>query len=85
MAGYLVVKSYLEKNNPHYFNFFPISEEPMKADSPAEDISNSLEYIGFSVIHVSQITAIQTAPKGQTDVETHPLFLLTLTRNIRSQ
>jgi hypothetical protein len=44
------MKSYLEKNNLQYFTFSPNSEKPIKAvirhpppDTPAEDISNSLE------------------------------------------
>jgi hypothetical protein len=56
---YLVIKSYLEKHNLHYFTFFPNSEKPVEAvfdrlppDTPAEDISNSLENLGFNVISV---------------------------------
>jgi hypothetical protein len=46
---YSAMKSYLEKNNLHYFNFPPNSEKHMKAvnrhlppDTPPENISNSL-------------------------------------------
>jgi hypothetical protein len=64
MADYSAIKSYLQKNNLHYFTFSPNSEKHVKEvichfspDMPAEDISNSLEELGFSVINVRQITA----------------------------
>jgi hypothetical protein len=57
MADYSAMKSYLRKNNHHYFIFSPNSEKPIKAvihhlpaDTPAEVISNSLEDLGFNVI-----------------------------------
>jgi hypothetical protein len=44
------MKSYLERNHLHYFNFSPNSKKPIKAvihhispDTPVEDIFNSLE------------------------------------------
>jgi hypothetical protein len=92
MADYSAVKSYLEKNNLQYFTFSPNSEKPIKAvirhlplDTPAEDISNSLEGLGFSVINVRQLTTNRRAPKRQTHLETLPLFLVTLIRNAKSQ
>jgi hypothetical protein len=61
-ADYSAIKSYLEKNNLQYFTFSPNSEKPIKAvichlppDLPAEDISNSLEGLGFNII-VRQLT-----------------------------
>jgi hypothetical protein len=54
-------------------------------DTPEEDISNSLEGLGFYVINVRQLTTNQRAANGQTHVETLPLFLVTLTRNVKSQ
>jgi hypothetical protein len=86
------MKSYLKKNNLQYFTFSPNSEKPIKAvichlpsDKPAEDISNSLEDLGFNVINMRQLTNNQRAPNGQTHVETLPLFLVTLIRNAKSQ
>jgi hypothetical protein len=76
------------ENNLYYFAFSPNSEKPIKAvihHIPPENISNSLEDLGFNVINVRQMTAIRRAPKGQTHVELLPLFLVTLTRNIKSQ
>jgi hypothetical protein len=65
------MKSFLEKNNLHCYNFSPNSEKYIKSviphlpsDKPAEDIFNSLEVLGFNVINVWQRTAIQTTPNG---------------------
>jgi hypothetical protein len=65
MAEYSAIKSYLEKNNLHYFTFPPNSKKPIKAiirhlppDMPAEDISNSLEDLGSNIINVRQMMAI---------------------------
>jgi hypothetical protein len=86
------MKSYLEKNNLHYFSFSPNSEMLIKAvirhlppNTPAEDISDSLEDSGFNVINVWQTTATRIATNGQTHVDALPLVLVTLTRNIKSQ
>jgi hypothetical protein len=92
MMDYSAIKSNLEENNLQYFTFSPKSEKPIKAvichippDTPAEDISNSLQGLGFNIINVRQLMANRTAPNGQTYVETLPLFLIILTRNIKSQ
>jgi hypothetical protein len=87
-GGLFILKSYLEKNNLHYFTLFQNSEKPIKTairhlppDTPSEDISNILEDLGFNVINVRQMTATRRALNGQTHVEILPLFLVTLTRN----
>jgi hypothetical protein len=87
MAGYSAMKSYLEKNNHQYFTFSPNSEKPIKVvishlppATPAEDISNSLENLGFNIINVRQLTTNRRAPNSQIYVENLPLFLVTLTR-----
>jgi hypothetical protein len=92
MADYLAIKSYLEKHNLHSFTFSPNSEKPIKAvihhltpDTTAEDISNSLEYLGFSVISARHLTTSRRAGNGQTHVESLPLFLVSLTRKLKSQ
>jgi hypothetical protein len=89
MADYSATKFYLEKNNLQYFTFSPYSEKHIKAlihrlppDAPAEDISNSLEDLGFNVVR--QLTTNRRAPNGQTHVETLPLFLVTLIRYVKS-
>jgi hypothetical protein len=90
MTDYSVIKSYLQKNNLHYFTFSPHSEKPINTvihhlppDMPAKDISNNLEDLGFNIIKVRQMTATQSAPNGQIHVELITLFLVTLTRNIK--
>jgi hypothetical protein len=63
------MKLYLEKYYLHYFTLSPNSEKPIKAvichlspDTPVEEISSSLEDLGFNVINVRQMTPTQTAP-----------------------
>jgi hypothetical protein len=91
MADYSAMNSFLEINNPHYFTFFPISEKPIEAvirhlppDTLAEDISYSLEDVGY-VINMRQMMATRRTPNGQTHLDSFPLFLVTLARNIKSQ
>jgi hypothetical protein len=86
------MKYYLEKNNLHYFTFSPNSEKPISAvfrhlppDTPTEDISSSLEDLSFNIINMRQMTATRRSSNGQTHVEALPLFLVTLTRNIKFQ
>jgi hypothetical protein len=88
MADYSTMKSHLAKSNRHYFTFSPNSEKPIKAvihhlppDTPVEDISNSLQYLGFNNKNVRQMKVNQRAPHRQTYVETLPLFLVTLTKD----
>jgi hypothetical protein len=54
-------------------------------DTPANDISNSLESLGFSVINVRQLTTNRRATNGSTHLENLAFFLVTLTRNVKSQ
>jgi hypothetical protein len=93
MADYSAMKSYLEKNNLHYFTICPNSKKPIKAvihhlptDTPVEDIFNRLQDLGFNVISVRQMTATRRAPNGQTHVETLLLFLVALSqRDIQAE
>jgi hypothetical protein len=48
----------------------------LPSDTPVEDISNSLEDLGFNVINVRQMTATRRVPNEQTHMETLPLFLV---------
>jgi hypothetical protein len=57
------MKSYLEKNNLHYFIFSKNSEKPIKEaihhlppDTPVEDISSSLDDLGFNVTNMRQMS-----------------------------
>jgi hypothetical protein len=92
MADYSAMKFYLEKSNPQYFTFSPNSEKPSNAvirrlppDTLADDISSSLEDLGFNVINVRRLTTNRGPPNGQTHMETLPLILVTLIRNAKSQ
>jgi hypothetical protein len=85
MADYSAIKHHLEQNT-----FHPKSEKPIKAvfrhlpgDTPAEDISNELVALGFSVISVRQMTASRQLPQGGTQIVNFSLFLVTLARNQR--
>jgi hypothetical protein len=78
MVDYSTIKFYLKKNNLHYFTFSPNSEKAIKAvihhlhpDMPVEDMSSSLEGIGFNVIKLKK-TATRTATNEQTHVENLP-------------
>lgn len=72
----------MDKNNLHYFTFFPNSEKPIKAvihyfpDMPAENISNSFEGLGICVISVRQVTATQRAPNEQIHMDSSHFSLL---------
>jgi hypothetical protein len=75
MVDHSAMKSYLEKNNLHYFILSRNSVKPIMTaihhvptDTPAEDTSNSLEDLGFNVINLRQITATRTVPNGQRTV-----------------
>jgi hypothetical protein len=88
MEDYSAMKAYSEKNNLHHFTLSPNSEKPIKSlihhlspDTPVEVIVNSLENLGFNFINMKQMTVTQlTTPRAIL-----PLFLVTLTRNIKSQ
>jgi hypothetical protein len=91
LADYSAMKSYQEKNNLQYFTFSPNSKKSMKSvirhlpqDTSVQDISNSLGNLGLNVINVRHMTTNRRAPSGQTNGETLPLFLVTLTRNVKS-
>jgi hypothetical protein len=82
MVDNLAMKSYLEVNKPQFFTLDPNSEKPIKAvirhlplETPAEDISNSLEGFGF-FIGLWQLTTNRRALNGQTHLEA---------RNVKSQ
>jgi hypothetical protein len=71
MADSSAMKSYLEKNNLHYFTLSPNSELRIKAVirhlppvTPVEDknISNSLDQLGFKLVIVRQMTTGRTKP-----------------------
>jgi hypothetical protein len=92
MADYSAIKDHFDSKAFHYFTFHPKSEKPIKAvirhlpmDTPAEDLSKGLQDLGFSVLSVKQMTASRPSPEGGSRTSNLPLFLITLTRNPKSQ
>jgi len=83
---------YFEQTNLHYFTSHPKSEEPTKAvirclptDTPAEGISNALVALGFSVISDRHMATNRPVRHGGSQIINRPLFLITVTRNEKSQ
>jgi hypothetical protein len=92
MADYVAIKRHFDHNQLSYFTFHPKCEKPIKAiirhlpsDTPAEDISQELTALGFSVISVRQMTVSRSQPQGGTRFVNIALFLITLTRNQKLQ
>jgi hypothetical protein len=73
MTDVSAIKAYIERNSIPYYTFFPKSEKPIKAvirhlpqNTPAEDMSDGLESLGYDVIRVKQmITTRRSPPEGQ--------------------
>jgi hypothetical protein len=67
MADYSAMKLYLKKIS----SILPTKRVSrcLPPDTPAEDISRSLEDLGFNVINVRQMTATRRAPNEQIHVE----------------
>jgi hypothetical protein len=72
MADDSAIRHYLESKHLNHYTFFPKSEKPIKAvirhllhDTPAEDISNSLNDLAFDVINVKQMTSKRTDLQGR--------------------
>jgi hypothetical protein len=70
MADYSDIRAYFDSNHLHYYTFYPNSEKPIMAvirqlpgDNPAEDISNGLQDLGFSILSVKQMTANLPSPE----------------------
>jgi hypothetical protein len=71
MADYSAIREYSDSKKINYFTFYPKSERPVKAvirhlpiNTPAEDISNSLQDLGYSELSVKQMTASRPSPGG---------------------
>jgi hypothetical protein len=92
MADYSTIRSHFGSKNLHYYTFHSKSQKPIKAvmrhlpsSTPAEDISDGLVSLGFDVISVKQISSTRRPSAEGTSVVNLPLFLVTLTRNPKSQ
>jgi hypothetical protein len=53
----------------------------LPGDTPAEDTSDELMALAYSVISVRQVTATLPEPKAGNRTSNIPLFMMTLTRN----
>jgi hypothetical protein len=91
MADFSAIRKHLENNLSH-FTFFPKSEKPFKAvirhvpkNTPAQDISNGLEDVGFHIIRVKQMSANRHSPSEGALPKNIPLFLITLPRTEKSK
>jgi hypothetical protein len=73
MADFSAIETYIERNSIPYYTFFPKSENPFKVvirhlpqNTPAEDISDGLESLGYDVIRFKQMTTTRRSPpEGQ--------------------
>jgi hypothetical protein len=88
MADYSALMRQLDAHEVPYYTLQPKSLKPVKAvirqlpgDTPAEDISNELVAMGYSVISVRQMTTSRPQPQGGLQTINIPLFLVTITRN----
>jgi hypothetical protein len=68
MADYSAIRAYFDYKDLHYFTFHHKSEKSVKAvdrhlpiDTPAEDISNGLQDLGYSVFSVKHMTEVRPA------------------------
>jgi hypothetical protein len=97
MADFSTIKSFLQKENLHFFTFHPKSLKAIKAVTshlpsviPAEEIYEALTDLGFDVMSVKQMTlSRRSLPEaGQKSANPHlPLLLfpVILPRNEKSQ
>jgi hypothetical protein len=86
------MKHCLDADGLHYYTFHAKSEKPVKtvvmhlpANTPAQDIFEALEALGFEVMNASQMTAKRPQHGRAVEVKILPLFLTTLPRISKSQ
>jgi hypothetical protein len=79
MAEYSAVRALFDGRKMSYYTFHPKSEKPIKdvirhlpIETPAEDITNGLTELGFSVMSVRQLTTNRRYIEG--DTQKLPLF-----------
>jgi hypothetical protein len=71
IVDYSTILRRLDPRKVSYYTFHPKSLKPVKAvirqlpgDAPAEDVSNELVALGYSVISVRQMLATRPQPQG---------------------
>jgi hypothetical protein len=89
MADFSAIKEYFNSQNLNYFTLFPKSLKPMKAvirhlpgNTPAEEIYEGLEELGFDIISVRQMSTTRRS-QGSESINL-PLFLITLPKSEKS-
>jgi hypothetical protein len=92
LADFEAVKYLFSNKNLSYYSFLPKSHKPVKAvirhfpsNTPAEDISEGLENLGFDVVSVKQMTFTRRSPSDEKTRRNLSLFLITLPRTAKSQ
>jgi hypothetical protein len=84
VADYLAMKSYLGKIILLYY-LLTIFRKAYEGRSPSHSSRHASGRCFQQSLELMKMTATRTAPNGQTHVETLPLSLVTLTRNVISQ
>jgi hypothetical protein len=84
MVDYSALTGHLDASKDPYYTFHPKSLKLAKVfirqllgDTPAEDISNELVALGYSVISFRQMTATRPQPQDGLQPFNIPLFLVT--------
>lgn len=92
LLDHSAVPYYFDTHELNYYSCNPKSENPItvviwypSTDTPAGDISNGFENLGFSVIGVKQTIVFCSSPEGGNNQINFLLFLITLLRNSKSQ
>jgi hypothetical protein len=92
MADFEAVKFHFTNNSLSYYSSFPKCQKPIMAvirhlpsNTPAKDISEGLENLGFDVVSVKQMTTTRRSPSDETTTRNLPLLLITLPRTAKSQ
>jgi hypothetical protein len=92
MTDFSAIRKYLEQSNLSYFTFFPKSEKPIKAvlrhlpaNTPAQNISEGLVYLGFDITSVKQMSTNRRSTSEKSVPQQLHLFLITLPRTEKSK
>jgi hypothetical protein len=92
IVDYSTILRLLDPRKISYYTFHPKSLKAVKAvirqlpgDTPAEDVSNEIVALGYSVITVWQMFANRPQPQGGHQTFNIQLFLVTLTRSERAE
>jgi hypothetical protein len=96
MSDYSVIQTYVDSQSLNYFTLYAKSEKPIKAvirhlpaDTPAKDISNGLDDLGYDVLSVKQMTTTRSSEDERMQVIHsslhHAYAQHQITRNIQAE